>query len=378
MSHRYREELRRARRARRRSVHRVHRRPRRARPPARDERVREPAPQGGRPRTAGLRQDDAPVATGPRAWSVWRAARSGSGSSARSTRTPRTSPPRSGGSSSTRASPRSSRGRPQGSRGRAGATGPGRSAGFELGKDVTCRALSLGSVHAGPRLDLLLADDPVGLQENATPAGRAKALDTLLEVVLPMLVPDGRVLVSGTRWHEDDLYAQLIARGWRALVRRAIEDGRSLWPDLVQPRGARRATDGPWLGIVRGAVHERPERARRRGLPAGVVHQDRRRACRDQPAGRGRSRGIVLGALRLHGGGRTRRDRGPHPRDRRRLARTACRWPPGLAHGPDGCASGQRPGARTARRSDRGSVNRSGCSRRCSPGRPGTRRSRGG
>ena len=102
--------------------------------------------------------------------------------------------------------------------------------GVELGKDVTCRALSLGSVHAGPRLDLLLADDPVGLQENATPAGRAKVLDTLLEVILPMLVPDGRVLVTGTRWHEDDIYAQLIARGWRALVRRAIEDGRSLWP----------------------------------------------------------------------------------------------------------------------------------------------------
>jgi len=103
--------------------------------------------------------------------------------------------------------------------------------GVELGKDVTCRALSFGSVHAGPRLDLLLTDDPVGIQENATPAGRAKVLDTLLEVVLPMLVPDGRVVVSGTRWHEDDLYAQLIARGWRALVRRAIEDGRSLWPE---------------------------------------------------------------------------------------------------------------------------------------------------
>lgn len=103
--------------------------------------------------------------------------------------------------------------------------------GVELGKDVTCRALSLGSVHAGPRLDLLLADDPVGIQENATPAGRAKVLDTLLEVVLPMLVPNGRVVVSGTRWHEDDLYAQLIARDWQALVRRAIEEGRSLWPE---------------------------------------------------------------------------------------------------------------------------------------------------
>ena len=107
--------------------------------------------------------------------------------------------------------------------------------GVELGKDVTCRALSLGSVHPGPRLDLLLADDPVGLQENATPTGRAKALDTLLEVVLPMLVPGGRVLVAGTRWHHDDLYAQLIARDWPALERRAMEDDRSLWPERFSP-----------------------------------------------------------------------------------------------------------------------------------------------
>ncbi len=121
--------------------------------------------------------------------------------------------------------------------------------GAQLGKDMTCRALSLGSVHAGPRLDLLLADDPVGLQENATPASRAKVLETLLEVVLPMLVPDGRMIVTGTRWHEDDVYAQLIARGWWALVRRAIEDGRSLWPDWfsLEALAERRAALGSAL-----------------------------------------------------------------------------------------------------------------------------------
>ena len=34
--------------------------------------------------------------------------------------------------------------------------------GVDLGKDHTCTAMSLGSVRAGPRLDALLADDPVG------------------------------------------------------------------------------------------------------------------------------------------------------------------------------------------------------------------------
>jgi hypothetical protein len=103
--------------------------------------------------------------------------------------------------------------------------------GVDLGKDHTCAAMSLGSVRAGPRLDALLADDPVGPPENATAAGRAKALEAYLEVVEPMLVPSGRVLMLGTRWHEDDLYAYLIRRSWPHLIRRAIEDGVALWPE---------------------------------------------------------------------------------------------------------------------------------------------------
>lgn len=103
--------------------------------------------------------------------------------------------------------------------------------GVDHGKDATCTAMSLGSVRAGPRLDALLADDPVGLQENMTAAGRTKALETYLEVVEPMLVPGGMVLVLGTRWHEDDLYAYLIRCGWPHLARQAIEDGVALWPD---------------------------------------------------------------------------------------------------------------------------------------------------
>jgi hypothetical protein len=104
--------------------------------------------------------------------------------------------------------------------------------GVDLGKDFTCSAMSLGSVRAGPRLDYLLADDPVSQQENATAAGRAKALETYLAVVDPMLVPGGTILVGGTRWHEDDIYAYFMRAGWPCLLRRAIEDGKPLWPEL--------------------------------------------------------------------------------------------------------------------------------------------------
>ena len=104
--------------------------------------------------------------------------------------------------------------------------------GVDLGKDVTCLAMSLGSVRAGARLDELFADDPVGLQENQTAAGRAKALETYLTVVDPMVTPAGKRVFLGTRWHEDDIYAELIHKGWPTLVRQAIApDGTALWPD---------------------------------------------------------------------------------------------------------------------------------------------------
>jgi predicted phage terminase large subunit-like protein len=104
--------------------------------------------------------------------------------------------------------------------------------GVDLGKDHTCTAMSLGSVRAGPRLDALLADDPVGQQENLTPTGRLKALDTYRMVVDPMLVPGGTRTFLGTRWNEDDVYASLIRAGWPHIMRKAIQDdGTALWPD---------------------------------------------------------------------------------------------------------------------------------------------------
>jgi predicted phage terminase large subunit-like protein len=104
--------------------------------------------------------------------------------------------------------------------------------GVSLGKDHTCTAMSLGSVRAGPRLDALIADDPVGQQENLTAAGQRKALDTYRMVVDPMLVPGGTRIFLGTRFHEDDIYASLIRAGWPYLMRKAIQDdGTALWPD---------------------------------------------------------------------------------------------------------------------------------------------------
>jgi len=98
-------------------------------------------------------------------------------------------------------------------------------------KDATVTAGSLYGLRPGPRVDLLLADDLIGQDECATAAQRQKASDRFWSVIDPMLTPTGQVIVLGTRWNEDDLYAELVRKGWPAYVRRALaDDGTALWP----------------------------------------------------------------------------------------------------------------------------------------------------
>ena len=104
--------------------------------------------------------------------------------------------------------------------------------GVNLGKDATCFADGLTSIKPGPRLDLLIADDIVGLKENATPTQRQKASETYWQVIDPMLVPGATRWYIGTRWHEDDFYAELTSKGIPTYLRRSLEDTGPLWPDM--------------------------------------------------------------------------------------------------------------------------------------------------
>jgi hypothetical protein len=81
-------------------------------------------------------------------------------------------------------------------------------------KDATVTAGSLYGLRPGPRFDLLLADDLIGPDESTTASQRQKASDRFWSVIDPMLTPTGQVIVLGTRWHEDDLYAELMRKGW--------------------------------------------------------------------------------------------------------------------------------------------------------------------
>lgn len=104
--------------------------------------------------------------------------------------------------------------------------------GANLGKDSTCFADGLGSIKPGARLDILFADDMVGMKENATAVQRQKASETYWQVVDPMLVPKAKRWYIGTRWHEDDFYAELIKKNVPHYQRRAIEEDAVLWPEM--------------------------------------------------------------------------------------------------------------------------------------------------
>ena len=124
--------------------------------------------------------------------------------------------------------------------------------GVDLGKDTTCFADGLTSVKPGPRLDILLADDMVGLRENSTSGARKKAEEIYWQVVDPMLVPGAKRWYIGTRWHEDDFYARLHARGIPTLRRAAIEDGKPLWPSyfsLAELERKREELGGPIFSL---------------------------------------------------------------------------------------------------------------------------------
>lgn len=98
-------------------------------------------------------------------------------------------------------------------------------------KDATVSASSLYGLKPGPRFDLLLADDLIGPDECATAAQRQKASERFWSVIEPMLTPTGQIIVLGTRWHEDDLYAELRRKGWPIHLRQALaEDNQALWP----------------------------------------------------------------------------------------------------------------------------------------------------
>lgn len=77
--------------------------------------------------------------------------------------------------------------------------------------EPTFVGLGAGGPVPGTRADEVVVDDPLKLQDVRTRAQRDKLFDWFLTELLPVASDaDSRVLVLGTRYHEDDLFGRLI------------------------------------------------------------------------------------------------------------------------------------------------------------------------
>jgi len=92
---------------------------------------------------------------------------------------------------------------------------------------------ALGSITSR-RSDLILFDDLIKSSAAiANPEIREKLIINIDEVIMPTLIPGGRVRNIGTRFRRDDLHATkfTVDQGWKLIEQSAIVEGRSYWPD---------------------------------------------------------------------------------------------------------------------------------------------------
>jgi predicted phage terminase large subunit-like protein len=105
-------------------------------------------------------------------------------------------------------------------------------------------AVGVRGAITGRRADLAIIDDPVKSMGDAdSPKHRQHVWDWYTAELTTRLKPDARIVIVMTRWHEQDLGGQLIARGsedWRVLRLPAIAEDRDpigrppgapLWPE---------------------------------------------------------------------------------------------------------------------------------------------------
>jgi len=109
-------------------------------------------------------------------------------------------------------------------------------------KDVTLYAAGAGGAIISKRFDVILCDDILDEENCANIEQREKIENWFFKTLIPCLVPDGVVIVLGTRWAEEDLYERLSTpvdrggKGWQLLTRKALiehPDGEleSYWPE---------------------------------------------------------------------------------------------------------------------------------------------------
>ena len=100
-----------------------------------------------------------------------------------------------------------------------------RTDGSTTGSSIRC--LGVDSAEVGRHCSVMVIDDMVGKEQINTAAQREKAWRWFGRQ-LSVMDPDSRLIVVGTRWHEDDPYQKISKLpGWKAAIRKIKEP----WPD---------------------------------------------------------------------------------------------------------------------------------------------------
>jgi predicted phage terminase large subunit-like protein len=117
----------------------------------------------------------------------------------------------------------------------------------EISKNPTIQACGLIGPITGRRADLNVCDDIIDEENVRSALQLEKALTWHDKVLAPTLYPWGGEIVTGTRWHYADLYAEFIKRKPQAVdIKKAIIEESTqkvLWPNywtyqkLVEKRG---------------------------------------------------------------------------------------------------------------------------------------------
>jgi len=105
----------------------------------------------------------------------------------------------------------------------------------EISKNATIMACGLIGPITGRRADLNLCDDIIDEENVRSPLQLERALTWHDKVLAPTLYPWGGEIVTGTRWHYADLYAEFIKRKPQAVdIKRAVINENTqevLWPE---------------------------------------------------------------------------------------------------------------------------------------------------
>ena len=95
-------------------------------------------------------------------------------------------------------------------------------------------AAGVGGGITGRGMDLGVVDDPLRGREDAESQRiRDKVWQWYQNDFYTRLLPGGRIVIVGSRWHEDDLIGRLLENndGWHVIHHKALSDeGEALWP----------------------------------------------------------------------------------------------------------------------------------------------------